>query len=134
MQPETANPETPLEFLHRHLESIFSRDWEGYRATTSADLTLYEHFVTPHRQEGLAFHQFMIENSWATAGKPHHISVLEPKIQELAGGMVVVMTYTLMLSTVEDAGLKHRTHNETRVLERSGESWKVVHVHKSPGG
>ncbi len=122
-----------LDFLHRHLESIFSKDWAGYQATTSPDLTLYEHFVTPHRQEGLAFHQFMIENSWATAGKPHHISILEPKVQSLAGGLVAVVTYTLMLSTVEEAGLKHQTHLETRVLERTGETWQVVHVHKSPG-
>lgn len=130
-----------LSFLRRHLESIFAGDWQSYQATTSPELTLYEHFVTPHRQEGLEFHKFMIENRWATAGKAHHFSILEPKIQLLAAGKVAVVSYTLMLSTVEPEGLKHRSHNETRVLERVGEVngssdlqevWHVVHVHKSP--
>jgi hypothetical protein len=128
-----------LDFLCRHLESIFAGDWQTYQATTSPELTLYEHFVTPHRQEGLEFHKFMIENRWATAGKPHHFSILEPKVQLLAGEQVAVVCYTLMLSTVEPEGLKHRSHNETRVLERvghvengAGETWQVVHVHKSP--
>lgn len=121
-----------LAFLRRHLEAIFSADWEGYAATTGADLTLYEHFVTPHRQEGLDFHRFMIEHNWATRGAAHHVSVLEPQVQLLAGGAVAVVTYTLLLSVAEGEGISHRSSNETRVLERRAGGWQVVHVHKSP--
>ena len=124
--------EDVLAFLKRHLNAIFSGDWETYAATTSADLTLYEHFVTPHRQEGLDFHRFMIRNNWATRGREHFVSVLEPKVQILAGGAVAVVSYTLMVSVVGEEGLAHRSSNETRVLEREGDSWMVVHVHKSP--
>ncbi len=51
--------------LHRHLKSVFERDSETYVATTSEDLSLFEWFVTPHRQDGLDFHRFMIDHSWA---------------------------------------------------------------------
>lgn len=122
--------------MRRHLEAIFRADWDGYAATTSEELTLYEHFVTPHRQSGLDFHRFMIQNHWATGGREHHVSILEPSVQLLAGGQVAVVCYTLMVSVVTEQGLSHRTSNETRVLERSApgqvEPWQVVHVHKSP--
>lgn len=42
--------------LHRHLHSVFARDVATYKATTSDDLSLYEWFITPHRQDGLDFH------------------------------------------------------------------------------
>ena len=48
-----------LEFLVNHIQSIMKYDIETYHATTSADLTLYEWFVTPHRIDGIAFHDFM---------------------------------------------------------------------------
>jgi hypothetical protein len=51
--------------VHRHLQSIFARDVDTYVATTAEDLSLYEWFVTPHRQDGLPFHLFMIEHTWA---------------------------------------------------------------------
>lgn len=121
-----------LAFLKAHLDAIFSGDWPTYEATTAPDLTLYEHFVTPHRQEGLDFHRFMIEHSWATSGRDHFVSVLEPRVQFLAGGAVAVVSYTLMVSVAGDTGIAHRSTNETRVLERAGLAWRVAHVHKSP--
>ena len=121
-----------LDFLRRHLKAIFGGDWDGYAATTGADLTLYEHFVTPHRQEGLDFHRFMIQNGWATREREHFVSILEPKVQFLGGEQVAVVSYTLLLSVATDSGITHRSSNETRVLEKRGGEWKVVHVHKSP--
>lgn len=122
-----------LAFLRRHLEAIFGGDWAAYEATTAADLSLYEHFVTPHRQLGLDFHKFMIENSWATSGgRAHHVSILEPHVQVLADGLVAVVTYTLVVSVAGEAGIVHKSTNETRVIERREGGWRVVHVHKSP--
>ena len=119
------------DFLHRHLTSIFAGDWETYRATTAEDLGLYEHFVTRHRLVGLDFHKFMIENSWATRqAREWRFDLLDRRLQDL--GDVMVASYTLMLSLAGEAGIEHRTHNETRVLARDAASWKVVHVHKSP--
>jgi len=57
------NDQEILNFLFRHLGSIFDKDISNYHQTTSADLTLYEWFVTPHRVVGLDFHDFMINES-----------------------------------------------------------------------
>ncbi len=119
-------------FLRRHLASIFARDWPTYEATTAADLSLYEHFVTPHRQDGLEFHRFMIEHAWATGEADWRFDLLEPRLQLY--GDAAVATYTFMLTVAGPDGLRHRSHNETRVLVRREDGWRVVHVHKSPAG
>ena len=49
-----------LDFLLTHLQSIMDNDLDSYHATTSVDLTLYEWWVTPHRLDGLPFHDFMM--------------------------------------------------------------------------
>ena len=71
------------EFLLHHLETIRENDVEAYYETTAEDLTLYEWWVTPHRLDGLPFHEFMM-NANAEHGtvfgaedqgqEPHHVS------------------------------------------------------------
>lgn len=117
-------------FLHRHLQSIFTRDAATYAATTHADLSLYEWWVTPHRQDGLDFHYFMIDHSWAGTDGEFRYDLLEPRLQRY--GDTAVVTYTFMLTVATDTGITHRSHNESRVLVRFDDGWKVVHVHKSP--
>lgn len=117
-------------FLHRHLRSIFARDVDGYRATTSADLSLYEWFVTPHRQDGLDFHFFMIDHSWAGTDADFRYDLLEPRMQLY--GDTAVVTYTFMLSIARDGQIIHRSHNESRVIIKGDNGWQVIHVHKSP--
>lgn len=118
------------QFLDKHLSSIFTRDAETYQATTSPELSLYEWFVTPHRQDGLDFHFFMIDHSWAGGGD-FRFDLLEPRLQLY--GNTAVVSYTFMLTRVsEDGRLIHRSHNESRVLVKNEAGWQVVHVHKSP--
>jgi hypothetical protein len=118
------------DFFHRHLRGIFTRDVETYRATTAADLSLYEWFVAPHRQDGLDFHFFMIEHSWAGTDGDFRYDLLEPRLQLY--GDAAVVSYTFMLTIASDAGIRHTLHNESRVLARRDGAWQVVHVHKSP--
>ncbi len=124
------------DFLHRHLNSIFTRDVETYKATTGADLSLYEWFVTPHRQDGLDFHLFMIDHSWAGTGADFRYDLLEPRLQlygDTAVATTAVVSYTFMLTMAGENGITHRTHNESRVLVKTADkAWQVVHVHKSP--
>ena len=116
--------------VEKHLESIFTRDTEGYKLTTSEDLSLYEWFVVPHRQDGLPFHLFMIEHSWARADAEFRYDLWEPRLQLYADTAIVSYTFTLTIA--KDDSITHHTHNESRVLIRDEEGWKVVHVHKSP--
>lgn len=124
------NDQEIWDFLHRHLESIFTRNSEVYRETTAEDLSLYEWFVTPHRQDGLDFHFFMIDHSWAGTGSDYRYDLLEPRLQRY--GDTAIVSYTFMLTIAQEGAITHRTHNESRVLVKGPAGWKVVHVHKSP--
>jgi len=120
-----------LSFLDKHLQSIYTRDIETYKDTTSDDLSLYEWFVTPHRQDGLDFHFFMIDHSWAGTIGDFRFDLLEPHVQVY--GNTAVVSYTFMLTmAASDGSLTHRSHNESRVLVKKGDGWQIVHVHKSP--
>jgi ketosteroid isomerase-like protein len=119
------------DFLHRHLHSIFTHDVETYRATTGDDLSLYEWFVAPHRMDGLEFHFFMLEHSWAGIEGDFRFDLLEPRLQHY--GETAIVSYTFMLSVAGPEGIRQSTHNESRVLVRRDGEWRVVHVHKSPG-
>ena len=118
------------ETVQRHLESIFTRDVDAYLATTDSDLSLYEWFVTPHRLDGLPFHLFMIENTWAGTNGEFRYDLWEPRTQIF--GDTAIVSYTFMLSKAKDGQISHQSHNESRVLVKGTEGWKVVHVHKSP--
>lgn len=118
------------ETLHRHLQSVFTKDVETYKETTSDDLSLYEWFISPHRQDGLDFHFFMIEHGWAGVGFDFRYDLWEPRLQLY--GDTAVVSYTFMLTQAGPQGILHRQHNESRVLVKMDDGWQVVHVHKSP--
>lgn len=118
------------DFLDRHLRSIFTKDAQTYAATTGEDLSLYEWFVVPHRQDGLDFHFFMIEHGWAGEMAEFRYDLLERRLQLYEKSAIV--SYTLMLTYLRDGEIHHRTHNESRVLVKGEKGWQVVHVHKSP--
>jgi ketosteroid isomerase-like protein len=118
------------EFLRHHVQSIFTRDVETYRETTSEDLSLYEWYITPHRQDGLDFHIFMVEQSSMKPEDAFRFDFLEPRLQLY--GDTAVATYTLMVSVAREDSITHRTHNESRVLIKRDGVWQIVHVHKSP--
>lgn len=116
--------------VRRHLESVFAQDVETYVATTAEDLSLYEWFITPHRQDGLPFHLFMIEQGWSGSGDDFRFDLWEPRLQVY--GNTAIVSYTFMLSIARDGAIQHRSHNESRVLIKGDQGWKIVHVHKSP--
>ena len=133
--------------LERHLQSILDCDVETYHATTVPELTLYEWYVTPHRIDGLPFHDFQMAESarpdspatpldpsgraGAAEGKRRERFDLANYSEQVYGDCAVC-SYTLLVSRAGAEGTKVRSHHETRVLVRSAGAWKVVHVHKSP--
>jgi ketosteroid isomerase-like protein len=118
------------ETLHRHIESIFTRDVDTYRETTASDLSLYEWFVAPHRMDGLDFHLFMISQSWAGSNGDFRYDFWEPRLQLYDDTAIV--SYTFQLTLCNDGAISHRSHNESRVMIKRDGRWQVVHVHKSP--
>lgn len=135
-------------FLEQHLQSIFDNDCDAYHASTVPDLTLYEWYVTPHRIDGLPFHDFMMteaarEDTATLALDPHpYEGQPDDKLRvrfDLANyheqqyGDMAICSYTLLVSKASSGGVVVQSHNESRVLVRLDGEWKVVHVHKSPG-
>ena len=154
--------ETVRAVLERHLQAILEDDLAAYHATTAPDLTLYEWYVTPHRIDGLPFHDFLMTESARTdspaiaprcashpAGGIPEGTALDPagragaadkagerfdlaNYHEQLFGDSAICSYTLLVSRGTTDGVAVRSHNESRVLARLGDEWKVVHVHKSP--
>jgi len=128
------------EFLLKHLQGIMENDVASYHETTAEDLTLYEWWVTPHRLDGLPFHEFMMtandargsvfgaEDSGQKAQSRFDLSNLH--IQRY--GDTAIASYTLLISTALPSGVRVAAHNESRVIVKLDDAWKVVHVHKSP--
>jgi hypothetical protein len=129
-----------VDFLYRHLRSIQENDTTTYNETTSADLTLYEWWVTPHRIDGLPFHEFMMQSNAQRGaffgvdkgeGQSSRLDLANLKVQRY--GDTAIASYTLLASTADaDGGVKVAAHNESRVMVKLDGQWKVVHVHKSP--
>ncbi len=128
-------------FLLKHLQAILANDITTYHATTNAELTLYEWWVTPHRIDGLPFHDFMMtENArlgTVFGGEPggdkksaSRFDLANLKIQ--CYEEAAIASYTLLISTSTPAGVRVAAHNESRVIVKIGVNWQVVHVHKSP--
>lgn len=127
-------------FLRKHLQGINENDVASYHETTSPDLTLYEWWVTPHRIDGLPFHEFMMAAN-AERGTVFGAEAKGEKAKtrfDLANlhiqryGDCAITSYTLLVSTSTAEGVKVAAHNETRFIVKVEGAWKVVHVHKSP--
>jgi hypothetical protein len=126
-------------FLLRHLKSVEENDTAAYRETTATDLSLYEWWITPHRIEGLPFHEFMMGSNAQrgtvfgseTRGEAQtRFDLANLSIQRY--GDAAVASYTLLVSTALPDGVQVVSHNESRVIVKQDGKWKVVHVHKSP--
>ena len=128
------------EFLLQHLQAIQKNDVAAYYETTAEDLTLYEWWVTPHRLDGLPFHEFMMnanaeggtvfgaENKGLRASSRFDLANLH--IQRY--GDTSIASYTMLISTALPEGVNVASHNESRVIVKIDGKWKVVHCHKSP--
>ena len=128
-----------LAFLKSHLQSIQENDVQTYQETTAEDLTLYEWWITPHRIDGIPFHEFMMTSNaergtvFGAEGKAQartRFDLANLHIQNY--GETAIASYTLLISTTASEGVKVASHNESRVLVKRDGAWKVVHVHKSP--
>jgi len=130
------------EFLMRHLQAIQENDIQSYKKTTADDLTLYEWWVTPHRIEGVPFHEFMMtenskrgtvfgsEQQKEEQNTPARFDLANLHIQRY--GETAIASYTLLISTSLEDEVRVAAHNESRIMVKINGAWKVVHVHKSP--
>lgn len=132
-----------LQFLLRHLNAIYQNDIQAYHATTAEDLSLYEWWVTPHRLDGLPFHDFMMSESarrgavfgaegYGDENSSSRVRFDLANLRVQRYGDTAIACYTLLTSTGSSIGVHVDAHNESRVMVKIEGNWKVVHVHKSP--
>ena len=128
-----------ITFLKKHLQSIQENDTKTYIETTAEDLTLYEWWITPHRINGLPFHEFMMGANekqgtvFGAEGKAKSATRYDLSNLHIQNyGDTAIASYTLLISTASPEGVKVASHNESRVIVKLNNTWKVVHVHKSP--
>jgi len=126
-----------LDLVHRSLQCIWDGDTEAYRALTAEDVSFYEWYISPQRIDGLDFHLREIAvHAQVLAGDTGQIEyeILQPRIQRYDGTAIV--SYTLLVRAISEAGVRHKSHNESRVYHNFGTVneplWKLVHCHKSP--
>jgi len=129
--------ESIMDALQRNLQSIWDGDVETYRATTAADVSFFEWYISPQRIDGLDFHLrelAMHKDVLSGSGKQIEHEILQPRVQVY--GDTAIVTYTLLIRAVGEMGVTHESHHETRVFHNFGAAeppqWKLVHCHKSP--
>src|SRR6266542_4474195 len=119
-----------IAFLKVHLQSIQDNDTQTYNETTSEDLSLYEWCITPHRIDGLPFHEFMMSSNaqsgtvFGSEGKaksPTRFDLSNLHIQNY--GDTAIASYTLLISTASPEGVKVASHNESRVMFKRDVTW-----------
>ncbi len=125
-----------LDLVHRSLQTIWDGDADAYRSLTAEDVSFYEWYISPQRIDGLDFHLREIAvhgQVLAGAGRVEY-EILQPRIQRYDDTGIV--SYTLLIRTISEAGVTHKSHNESRVFHNFGTEnetqWKLVHCHKSP--
>jgi len=129
------------QFLMNHLAGIYANNLDSYHQTTYPELSLYEWWVTPHRIDGLPFHDYMMESN-ARLGSVFGLDPqqgIEPRPRlDLANLLIqrfentAIASYTLLTSRTTETGVMVHAHNESRVMVKFAGGWQVVHVHKSP--
>jgi len=128
--------------LERNLQSIWDGDVEAYRSTTAEDVSFFEWYICPQRIDGIDFHlrELRVHKGVVSGMEPgggesrvEH-EILQPRVQLYDD--IAIVTYTLLIRAVSEAGVAHKSYNETRVFHNCGApdapQWMLVHCHKSP--
>ena len=110
------------------LNAIHSGDISTYNRLATEDLTCFEPETNGNPVDGLAFHQFFMENAIQT-GK-YHLELVRPTIR-LVSEDVAYASYTLIINKIVDGEFKIKSANETRIFKMMNNEWKMIHFHRS---
>lgn len=123
-----------METVNRNLQAIWDADPDAYQETCAPDVSFFEWYVTTQRIDGIDFHlREILVHAGALgggAGARSEHEILQPRVQVF--GDTAIATYTLLVRSVRDGAVSRTQQNETRVLHRFDDGWKLVHCHKSP--
>ena len=115
------------------LDSVCQGDWSQYQSLCHPDLTCFEAETEGHLVEGLSFHRFYFpkqEESSTREDSPKTVTMIRPHVRWL-GEDAAVLIYTRLTQQIIDGEARTATCCETRIWERRGNDWGLVHVHRS---
>ncbi|HRX02888.1 MAG: nuclear transport factor 2 family protein [Anaerolineae bacterium] len=123
-----------MEIVNRNLQAIWDADTAAYKETCAPDVSFFEWYITTQRIDGIDFHlREILVHAEALGGgsdaRTEH-EILQPRVQVF--GDTAIVTYTLLVRSVSGGAVRRTQQNETRVLHRFDDGWKLVHCHKSP--
>ena len=123
-----------LALLDRNLQAIWDGDADAFAALCAPDVSFFEWYISTQRIDGVDFHlrEIRVHAQALGGGADSHIEheILQPRVQIYNDTAIV--TYTLLVRSVQGAAVTRTQQNETRVYQRFEEGWKLVHCHKSP--
>jgi len=123
-----------LNILDRNLQAIWDGDADAFAALCAPDVSFFEWYISTQRIDGVDFHlrEIRVHAQALGGGADSHTEheILQPRVQLYDDTAVV--TYTLLVRSVQGAAVTRTQQNETRVYHRFDEGWKLVHCHKSP--
>lgn len=123
-----------LNILDRNLQAIWDGDAAAFAALCASDVSFFEWYISTQRIDGVDFHlrEILVHAQALGGGAGSHTEheILQPRVQLYDNTAIV--TYTLLVRSVQGANVTRTQHNETRVFHRFADGWKLVHCHKSP--
>lgn len=123
-----------LSILDRNLQAIWDGDAAAFAALCASDVSFFEWYISTQRIDGVDFHlrEILVHAQALGGGAGSHTEheILQPRVQLYDNTAIV--TYTLLVRSVQGANVTRTQHNETRVFHRFADGWKLVHCHKSP--
>ena len=120
-----------LELTQKLLMAATSGDWETYVELCDPSLTAFEPEAVGNLVDGLDFHNFYFKLPGG-GDSPIQSTIVAPHIRIM--GDVAVIAYVRLTQKLRDGAPITAAMEETRVWQRSGNSWKHVHFHRSPTG
>lgn len=126
--------EEVLDLLNRNLQAIWDGDAATFNQICASDVSFFEWYISTQRIDGVDFHlrEILVHSQALGGSQGAHMEheILQPRVQVY--GDTAIVTYTLLVRSVQSATVTRTQHNETRVFHRFPEGWKLVHCHKSP--
>jgi len=129
-QPRPSKAADILALNQKLLDYISAGDWAGYASLCCPRLTCFEPEARGALVEGLPFHKIYYDRP--APGETKVSTMSAPHVRFLAKGAVALVNYVRLVQGWSE-GKGHATARveETRVWERAGSSWLLVHFHKS---
>jgi calcium/calmodulin-dependent protein kinase (CaM kinase) II len=118
-----------LQLSRRLLDAIVVGDWDLYVALCDPSLTCFEPEARGVLVTGLEFHRFYFRERQAADAA--QTTLIEPEVRML-GADAAAVTYVRLVQSRDAAGVAHTSRSEeTRIWQRRGGRWRLVHLHRS---